>query len=55
MPDDAAFGFAFLDIEVAFEIMVLSFLHDFSKSAQAKRDMPNEQVCLGEQNEYRRR
>jgi hypothetical protein len=38
MPTDAAFGFAFLDIEVAFEIVVLRFLSDFSKGAQQQRD-----------------
>jgi hypothetical protein len=35
---DAAFGFAFLDIELAFEIVVFCLFCDFSKSAQANRD-----------------
>ena len=36
MPIDAALCFAFLDIEVAFEIVVLSLFHDFSKGPQLK-------------------
>jgi hypothetical protein len=35
---DAAFGFAFLDIEVAFEIVILCIFRDFSKGAQANWD-----------------
>ena len=38
MPIDATFGFAFFDIEAAFEIMVLCFFRDFSKCAQAYWD-----------------
>lgn len=35
---DAAFGFAFLDIEVAFEIVVFCLFRNFSKRTQARRD-----------------
>ena len=36
---DAALGFAFLDIEVAFEIVVLCLFRDFSKHAQLNGNM----------------
>src|ERR1700720_149175 len=35
---DAAFGFAFLDIKLAFEIVVFCLFCNFSESAQANRD-----------------
>ena len=38
MEIDAAFGFAFLDIEVAFEIVVLRIFRDFPKGTQANWD-----------------
>lgn len=38
MEIDAAFGYAFLDIEVAFEIMVFCLFRDFSKTAHSNRD-----------------
>ena len=36
---DAAFGLAFFDVEVPFEIMVFCLFRDFSKSAQANRNI----------------
>jgi hypothetical protein len=39
MPIDAAFGFAFFDVEITFEIVVFCLFRDFSKSAQAKWDV----------------
>jgi len=38
MPIDATFGFAFFDIEAAFEIMVLCFFRDFSKCGKRNWD-----------------
>lgn len=38
MQIDATFGFAFLDVEVAFEIVVFCLFRDFSKRAQANQD-----------------
>ena len=38
MPIDAALGLAFLDIEVAFEIVVLCLFGDLSKRAQSNWD-----------------
>lgn len=35
---DSEFGFAFLDIEVTFEVVVFRVLRDFSKSTQANGD-----------------
>lgn len=39
MPIDAALGFALLDIKVAFEIVVLCLFREFSKRAQADRNL----------------
>jgi hypothetical protein len=35
---DTAFGLSFLDIEVAFKIVVLGIFNDFSKGTKANRD-----------------